>query len=96
MFDSNNPTASTDFIVECIENSGKLAKGGIIKIGNTITFVIDGPQAIFKRSCSLRELSKGEVKFEQATALAIRFGFMEKLLRWFDVHMKWKDGAYRL
>lgn len=94
MTDNFYPAASRDFILDCAINSGKLEDDGIIVIGSTTNFILKGPQAIFKRTCAFRELEVGEVTFEQATALAIRIGFMGKLLEWFEQNKNWKDGAY--
>jgi len=94
MADNFYPTASKDFILDCARNSGKLEDDGIIRIGSTTNFILKGPQAIFKRTCAFRELEPGEVTFEQATALAIRIGFMGKLLEWLELNRNWKDGAY--
>ncbi|NIG57253.1 hypothetical protein [Chitinophaga sp. Cy-1792] len=94
MADIYYPTVSTAFILACVKASGKLEKDGIIKIGKTTNIILAGPQAIFKRTCTFRELEAGELTYENATGLAIRLGFMGKLLDWLYEHKNWKDGAY--
>ncbi len=94
MPDSHYPSIDIDFIEEHIITSGKLVKGGIVKIGSTTTYVVDGPQAIYKRSTLVRELTPGQVCFEQATGLAFKFSFMGALLEWLEINRDWKEGAY--
>ena len=94
MSDNFYPHVETEFIRQCVTESGKLATDGIIKIGSTITFVITGNKAIYKRSTLARELIPGEICLEQAISLAVRFGFMGKLLSWLETNRYWKDGAY--
>ncbi len=94
MADNYYPSVDASFIEEYMLNSGKLAKEGIVKFGTTTTFVVDGPQAIYKRSILIRELEKGQVCLEQATALAIRFSFLGPLLEWLEKERNWKEGAY--
>ncbi|SFD25424.1 hypothetical protein SAMN05518672_1011290 [Chitinophaga sp. CF118] len=94
MSDTYYPSVDINFIEEHVIKSGKLVKDGIIKFGTTTTFVVDGPQAIYKRSIFLRELQPGQICFEQATALAFRFSFMGALLGWLEENRDWKEGAY--
>ena len=61
MPDSHYPSIDIEFIEEHIIASGKLVEGGVIKIGSTTTYVVDGPQAIYKRSTLVRELTPGQV-----------------------------------
>ncbi len=88
------PSIDMDFIKENIEASGKLAKDGIVKIGATTTFVLEGNQAIYKRSILIRELAPNQVCLEQATSLAWRFSFLSKLINWLEANRNWKEGAY--
>lgn len=56
MPDSYYPSIDIEFIEEHIIASGKLVKDGIVKIGSTTTYVVDGPQAIYKRRQERRRL----------------------------------------
>lgn len=94
MPDSYYPSIDIEFIDEHVKESGKLVKDGIVKIGSTTTYVVEGPQAIYKRSTLVRELTPGQVCFEQATGLAFKFSFMGALLEWLELNRDWKEGAY--
>lgn len=94
MPDSYYPSIDIDFIKERIIASGKLVKDGIFKFGTTTTFVVDGPQAIYKRSTLVRELEPGQVCLEQATGLAFKFSFMGALIEWLEKNRDWKEGAF--
>lgn len=94
MPDSHYPHVDAEFIKDCVKESGKLANDGIVKIGSTITFVIAGNKPIYKRTTSARELVSGQICLEQAISLALKFGFMGKLLSWLETNRNWKDGAY--
>lgn len=94
MPDNHYPSTDIDFIQQHIVASGKLVADGIIKFGSTTTYVVAGPQAVYKRSILVRELEVGQVCFEQATGLAIRFSFIGALLEWMEVNRNWKEGAY--
>jgi hypothetical protein len=50
MPDSHYPSIDIEFIEEHVIASGKLVKDGVVKIGSTTTYVVKGPQAIYKRS----------------------------------------------
>jgi len=92
--DLHYPSVDISYILERAKASGGLAENGIVKIGSTTTLVLDGTQAIFKRIISIRELQKGQITFEQATAVAIRLNFLSELIKWLEVNKRWKDGAY--
>lgn len=94
MPDTFYPSVDLDFIHACLINSGKLEPNGTKKIGSTTAYVFTGPQAIFKRTVFIRELEPTQVCFEQATGLAIKFGFWGPLIDWFKDNRNWKDGGY--
>lgn len=94
MPDNFHPSVDISFLEGLIKD--KLAKGGIIKIGTTTTYIVDGPQAIFKRCISVRELENGQVCFEQAMAIAIRFSCLGSVMDWLKINRSWKEGAYIL
>lgn len=96
MSDSHYPSVDIAFIEAHVTASGKLVEDGIVKVGSTTTFVVSGPQAIYKRSTLIRELVPGQVCLEQATALALKFSFMGPLLDWLTTNRNWKEGAYIL
>ena len=50
MPDSHYPSIDIGFIEEHINASGKLSHDGIVKFGSTTTFVVEGQQAVYKRS----------------------------------------------
>ncbi|MDZ4072987.1 MAG: hypothetical protein U1C70_14285 [Sediminibacterium sp.] len=86
------PSVDLSFIEHHLVQTGKFA--GHYIVGQTITFVLNGPQAIHKRSILIRQLTPGQVCYEQATGLAARFGFMGALLAWLDTNRNWREGAY--
>lgn len=88
------PSIDMDFIKENIIASGKLVPDGIVKVGATTTFILEGSQAIYKRSILVRELAENQVCLEQATSLAWRFSFLGKLISWLENNRNWKEGAY--
>jgi hypothetical protein len=94
MPDSHYPTVDIEFITKHVKASGKLVVDGIVKFGTTTTFVINGPQAIYKRSIFIRELEPGQICLEQATAVALKFSFLGPLLKWLVLNRNWKEGAY--
>jgi hypothetical protein len=94
MADIYYPNVETSFIIDCAKETGKLEENGVVRIGKTISFIIKGHQAIFKRTCLIRELDAGVISYENATSTAIRLGFMGKLLLWFEENKGWKDGGY--
>lgn len=94
MADNFYPFVDIEFIKLKMLASGKLAKDGTLQVGSTITFIIDGPQAIWKRTIMVRELRPGQICYEQATGLASRFMFMGALLEWLQENRSWKEGAY--
>ncbi|TAH00356.1 MAG: hypothetical protein EAZ15_09255 [Sphingobacteriales bacterium] len=96
MPDLHYPTVDIDFIINQVNASRKLANGGIVKFGSTTTLVIDGPQAIYKRSILIRELEPKQICLEQATTVALRFLFLGQLLEWLVSNRNWKEGAYIL
>lgn len=94
MTDNHYPAVSVNFILDCVRDTGRLEENGEVYVGSTISFILKGPQAVFKRTCTVREFGPGEMPYENATALAIRLGFMGKLLEWLETNRSWKDGAY--
>lgn len=96
MPDPYYPTTDIKFIIENVIASGKLVPDGIIKFGFTTTFVVRGPQAVYRRSTLIREIEPGQICYEQATALASKFLFMRALLEWMVINRNWKEGAYIL
>lgn len=77
-----------------VKSSGKLVDDGIVNFGATTTLVIAGPQAIYKRSTLVRELTPGQICLEQATGLAIKLSFLGQLMAWLEANRDWKEGAY--
>lgn len=94
MADPHYPSVDIDFIQEKVIASEKLAEDGILKVGNTTAFILEGNNAVHKRTILIRELQPGQVCFEQATALAIKFSFLGNLLTWLEDKRNWKEGAY--
>jgi len=92
--DPHYPSVDISFLLDHAKKSGKLAEKGIVKIGATTTFVLEGPQPIFKRTISIRELKPQDITLEQATAVAFKLSFLSQLLQWLEQNKQWKDGAY--
>lgn len=86
------PSIDFEFISKHLQESGKFEAS--IKVGSTTTFVLKGPQAIFKRTIYIRELEPGQVCYEQASGLAARFGFLTPLAQWYETNKNWKDGGF--
>lgn len=55
--------------------------------------MINGNQALHKRMIIIRE-NNGQINFEQASSLAIRFSFMGELLKWLESNRNYKEGGY--
>jgi len=94
MNDPYYPTVDIEFLIEQVKLSGKLTKDGILKIGSTTTFILEGMQPSHRRSISVRELEPGEICLEQASSLAIRFAFLGNFLDWLYKNKNWKEGGY--
>jgi hypothetical protein len=94
MPDNYYPSVDLAFILSQVSQSGTLADEGIVRLSSTTTFVIEGPQPIYKRSIRVRELQPGQVCLEQATNIAMRFSFLGHLLAWLEQNRNWKEGAY--
>lgn len=87
------PSVDITFIEQQLKNTGKF-EDGFFTVGQTKTFVLKGKQAIHKRTILIRELTPGQVCYEQATGLAARFHFIGALLTWLETNKHWKEGAY--
>ena len=94
MSDPFYPTVDIEFLERCILNSHKVNPASRVHVGSTTTFVLDGPQALHKRLILVRELTPGQVGYEQATSLAIRLSFLGPLISWLEENRDWKEGAY--
>jgi hypothetical protein len=94
MPDPHYPTVDIDFIDSQMLKSGKLIPNGRLKVGNTTTYVLAGPQPVIKRTITVREDENQQVQYEQATGLAARFLFIGSLLHWFEENRDWKEGGY--
>lgn len=94
MADLFYPSISTDFLDDIITDTTKNPLVEKVKVGSTTLYVTHNTKALHKRTILLRELKKGQVSFELATALAIKFNFMGELLKWLEENRNWKDGAY--
>ena len=94
MADNFYPKVDIEFINEHVRQSEKVEEGGILKSGSTTVYVAKGVQAIYKRITSVRELEPGGICLEQATAIALRYGFLGKLIHWLEENKDWKEGAY--
>jgi hypothetical protein len=94
MPDPHYPKVDIEFIIAHVKASGKLVDNGMVKFGTTTTFVISGPQAVYKRSILIRELEPGQICLEQATTVALKFSFLGQLIEWLVANRNWKEGAY--
>lgn len=86
------PSVNFIFFHQLICNSNKCEDQE--QVGDIVVILIKGTQDIHKRLIYLKKSSTNIVKFEQATGIAIRLGFIEELLSWFELNKKWKDGGY--
>lgn len=93
MGDSHYPSVDTEFIIENLKKSSKIDNTTQRVIGSTISFMINGNQALHKRMIIIRE-NNGQINFEQASSLAIRFSFMGELLKWLESNRNYKEGGY--
>lgn len=94
MPDIFHPSADYEFIKHSAVGSGKLENDGVVEIGSTTTFVLKGPQAIYKRTILIRQLTPTQICFEQATGVALRLGFLGNLMEWYVKYRNWKEGGY--
>ncbi len=94
MADVYCPSVSTDFIIDFVKKSGKVAKDGIFRIGSTVNIVKDGNQAIHKRMTIIRELEYNCTCYDQAIGISINHNFLSDLLEWLKKEKNWKDGSY--
>jgi len=93
MGDNHYPTVETEFIINKILESKKVDPKSQLKVGSSISFILNGDKALHKRQIILREID-GEINFMQATSFAILCGFMGDLLIWFETNKNWKEGGY--
>jgi hypothetical protein len=93
MGDKHYPYVVTEFIIDKLLESDKVIKDSQLKIGSTITFILNTEKPLHKRTITIREFN-GEINFMQATGLAIIYGFMGDLLNWYEEHKSWKEGGY--
>jgi hypothetical protein len=94
MGDEHYPKVSTDFIIECLLACDNIVGESQMRIGSTITFVTKGEQILIKRLVSFREIEEGNIAFEQASALAARFKFLGKFLKYLEEERGYTDGGY--
>lgn len=88
-----HPCIDTDFLIQLIEESGKVISDSKLRAGSSISFVLKGNKAFHKRFLTFREID-GCVSFEQAMGKAILCNFIEKLMDWCKEHKSWKEGEY--
>lgn len=94
MADAFYPTIDSQFLEHEIIESGKIIPDSKVIVGKTTYFVLEGNKPLFKRNILLREISPGQINYEQATALAIKLSFIGKLMDWLEKNRDWKEGAY--
>jgi hypothetical protein len=88
------PLVDADYLTLCIQGSSKIDTKTHRSLGNTSTFMLIGDKPMYKKQVSFRHNENKEVSFNTSTSLAIRLGFMAKLLDWFEENKSWKEGAY--
>lgn len=93
MSEEYHPDVDVEFILQKIQDSGKVIPESRLKIGDTTTFVAKGDKPMHKRHITVREFD-GKVNFEQATGKAALFGFMGALLKWLEENRDWREGEY--
>ncbi|WP_377026788.1 hypothetical protein [Mucilaginibacter ginsenosidivorans] len=64
------------------------------QIGNVIVILVKGDSAVHKRLIYLRKTQGNAVLYMQATATALRLGFLNELMQWYVDNRNWKDGGY--
>lgn len=90
-----HPTVSIEFLISKLKKHPKIIPESIQKTGETTYFfVIYGKKPISKRTYIINFNSKGEVNFNQATALAISFNFIGDLMHWYYEFKDWKEGNF--
>lgn len=90
-----HPTVTVQYLISKLENHPKIIKGSIQKVGDTTYFfVVAGKKPISRRTHIINFNSKGEVNFNQATGLALNFGFMGDLMKWYYENKGWKEGDF--
>lgn len=94
--DKYYPTVDADALREMIETTGKVDVASKIQIGKVTTYlkVASDGKPIHKRSVQFNEIQPNKVYLEQATGIAIKLKFLEKLMKWLDLNRKWKEGGF--
>ena len=85
------PTVDFDFIDVQIRASSQFNKA--IVVGRTIAYLKGGTSPIFKRFSSVFRSVDDQVSFQQATGLAVKFGFLPALIDWLENRRDFKDGG---
>lgn len=94
MPENYHPSVDVDFIISNLLRCNKVIPGSRSDIGQHMTtFVLEGNKPMHKRHVIITH-SNGEVNFNQASSLAIKFHFMGNLLRWLEEFRNWKEGEY--
>lgn len=94
LIDPSYPTVDFTPVLDWIRQSSKVDPASEIQVGDVYSFELRGEASLHRRQFLINRSSNGLVGFERATSLAIRCGFLQELLRWLEVHRKWKDGGY--
>ena len=88
-----HPCIDTSFLVQSIEESGKVIPDSKLQAGSSISFVLKGKKAFHKKFLTFREID-GCVSFEQAMGKAMLCNFIGKLMDWCEKNKGWKEGEY--
>lgn len=92
MNDDHYPSVDFEFVESLLIESDRVAD--VVSVGDTRAYVLKGSSPSHKRTLYLRKTLDRQVTYLKATGLAIRVGRIADLSDWFEVHRKWKDGAY--
>lgn len=93
------PTVDISFIVEQMEATGMLEENGHVVFSKSHAFIFEGHKPLHKRRVYVREFdspeyAEAQVSFMNATGIAIIYGFMGELLKWFERERNWIEGGY--
>lgn len=94
--DNHYPTVDLDFLAEQVRKSTAVIPDSEYRVGNTVSFTLEGTKPISKRLVLLRDIGDGQVALESATWIALKLQFLGILMEWLHEKRGWKEGGYTL
>lgn len=85
------PTIPVSEFIVLLQNSTRIQ--GIIDVGDTKAFVLNGSKPIGRRIINIRT-DLPELGYELAMGYAIIAGIISPCMEWFYIHKNFKEGGY--